>query len=155
MEGKLSMRLFSPSSISFDDNVIVRNFTLRSLSKICGQLEGNLHLITFDYRTKLDVCQAYRSDYSITKPMNWSFSLLLGRESWSKSCECKSWGLVAFIMTLMGCRETILVDESPIDFLFFSYFLMQRFLFFLFSRSWVSYFPNFFEQPCRWTPCNL
>ena len=37
-------------------------------------------------------------------------------------------------------------------FLFFSYFLIQNFLFFLFSQSRVSYF--FFEQPCRWTPCN-
>ena len=30
---------FSPSSISFNDNVIVRNFTLRSFSNICHQLE--------------------------------------------------------------------------------------------------------------------
>ena len=38
-------------------------------------------------------------------------------------------------------------------FLFFSYFLIQNFLFFLFCQSQVSYFPIFFEQLCRWTPC--
>ena len=52
MEGKLSMGLFSPGSISFNENAIVRNFTLESC---CRQLEGNLHVITFDYRTTLDL----------------------------------------------------------------------------------------------------
>ena len=65
MEGKLSIALFSPSSISFNDNAMVRNFTLRSFSKICHQLEGNLHMITLDYIE----LQAY-SDHSITDPMN-------------------------------------------------------------------------------------
>ena len=51
LKGKLSLGLFSPSLISFNDSAIVRNFTLRSFSKICHQLEGNLHMITLDYRT--------------------------------------------------------------------------------------------------------
>ena len=44
------------------------------------------------------------------------WSLFLSRESWSKCCEHRSWGLVTFITTLMGCRQTIVVDESNIDF---------------------------------------
>ena len=60
MEEKLSIGLVSPSSISSNDDLIVRNFypkkfTLQSFSKVCGQLEGNLHMITFDYRTMLDL----------------------------------------------------------------------------------------------------
>ena len=55
MQGKLSVGLFSPSSISFNDNAIVRNFTLQSFSNICRQLAGNLHMITFDYRTALEL----------------------------------------------------------------------------------------------------
>ena len=55
MEGKLSVGLSSPSSISFNDYSIVRNCTLRSFSKICHQIEGNLHMITFDYRTMLNL----------------------------------------------------------------------------------------------------
>ena len=46
----------------------------------------------------------------------------------------------------MGCRETIFIDESSIDCPFFSYFLIQSFLFFLFSQSWVSYFAGFFLE---------
>ena len=56
MEGKLSIGLLSFSFISFNDNAIVRNFTLQSFSKICRQFEGNLHMITFDYRTMLHLC---------------------------------------------------------------------------------------------------
>ena len=72
MEGKLSIGLVSPTSVSFNDKAIVRNFYLKKfysskLSKICRQLEGNLHMITFDYRTALDL---YRSDYSVTEPIN-------------------------------------------------------------------------------------
>ena len=44
------------------------------------------------------------------------WSLFLSCESWSKCCEHRSWGLVTFITTLMGCRQTIVVDESNIDF---------------------------------------
>ena len=60
MEGKLSIGLFSPSSISFNVNAIVRNFYLKKfhsskLSKVCRQLEGNLQMITFDYRTTLEL----------------------------------------------------------------------------------------------------
>ena len=45
-------------------------------------------------------------------------------------------------------------------FLFFSYFLIQSFLFFLFSQSWVSYFPIFLSiygtgQPCICNVCNF
>ena len=42
--------------------------------------------------------------------------------------------------------EAIFVDKSTFDFLFFSYFLKQSFLFFLFSQSWVSYFPVFLSN---------
>ena len=80
------------------------------------------------------------------------WSLLLSHESWSKSCERRSSELVAFITTLMGCRETIFVDESTINFPIFLHFLIQSFLFFLFSQSWVSYFP-FFWASWHWTPC--
>ena len=60
MEGKLSIGLFRPSSIAFNDNAIVRNFYPKNfhsskLFKICRQLEGNLHMITFVYRTTLDL----------------------------------------------------------------------------------------------------
>ena len=67
-------------------------------------------------------------------------------ESWSKSGERRSWGLVAFITTLIGCRETIFVDESTINFPIFLLSLIQSFLF---SQSWVSYF---FEYSWHWTP---
>ena len=46
----------------------------------------------------------------------------------------------------MGCREAILSTKVLLIFLFFSYFLMQSFLFFLFSQSWVSYFPIFLSS---------
>ena len=52
----------------------------------------------------------------------------------------------------MRCREAIYVDESTIDFLFFSYFLIQSFLFFLFSESWVSYFPIFWSDQAAGHP---
>ena len=38
------------------------------------------------------------------------------------------------------------MHKSDIDFPFFSYFLIQRFLFFLFSQSLVSYFPIFLSN---------
>ena len=58
-EGKLSTGIFSPSSISSNDNAIVRNFYTKKvysskLSKICCQLQGNLHMISVEYRTALD-----------------------------------------------------------------------------------------------------
>ena len=80
------------------------------------------------------------------------WSLLLSHESWSKSCEHRSSELVAFITTLMGCRETIFVDKSTINFPIFLHFLIESFLFFLFSQSWVSYFPIFWAS-WHWTPC--
>ena len=57
----------------------------------------------------------------------------------------RSWGLVTFITTLMGFRagRLSLSTKVILIFLFFSYFLIQSFLFFLFSQSWVSYFPIF------------
>ena len=63
MEGKLSIGLLSFSFISFNDNAIVRNFTLQSFSKICRQFEGNLHMITFDYRTMLHLCFWWTHDF--------------------------------------------------------------------------------------------
>ena len=53
-----------PRSISINDTAIVRNFypknpildaNQRSFLKICRQLDGNLCMITFDYRTVLDL----------------------------------------------------------------------------------------------------
>ena len=61
----------------------------------------------------------------------------------------------------MGCGETNYVDKSTIDFLFFSYFLIQSFLFFLVSQSRVSYFPIFLSNhatghpdTAHWTELN-
>ena len=71
MEGKLSVGLSSPSSISFNDYPIVRNCTLRSSSKICRQIEGNLHMILPLIIEPCSNCsQAYHSDHSITEPLN-------------------------------------------------------------------------------------
>ena len=71
MEGKLSVGLSSPSSISFNDYPIVRNCTLRSFSKICRQIEGNLHMILPLIIEPCSTCsQVYHSDHSVTEPLN-------------------------------------------------------------------------------------
>ena len=52
----------------------------------------------------------------------------------------------------MGCRESILVEKSTIDFPIFLLFFNTKFpIFPIFSilSFLISYF---FEQPCRWTP---
>ena len=107
-----------------------------------------MHMITFDYRSMH--ARPVKSSMSFWLQHNWAdklkfiyWSLLLSHESWSKSCKRRSSELVAFITTLMGCRETIFIHESTIDFPIFLHFLIQSFLFFLFSQSWVSYFPIF------------
>ena len=73
------------------------------------------------------------------------WSLLLSHESWSKSCERRSSGLnVAFITNpAWGAGRLSLLTKVLVIFLFFSHFLIQSFLFFLFSQSWVPYFPIF------------
>ena len=71
---------------------------------------------------------------------------------YSKSCEHRSWGLVAFITTLMGCSESIFVDKSIIDFPIFLLFFNTKFPIFSILNFLFSYF---FEQPCRWTPCRI
>ena len=73
------------------------------------------------------------------------WSLLLGHESWSRSCERRSSGLnVAFITNpAWGAGRLSLLTKVLLIFLFFSHFLIQSFLFFLFSQSWVPYFPIF------------
>ena len=73
MEEKLSMEL--SSSLSFNDNVNVRNFCPKKfhslkLFKDLPPIEGNLHMTIFDYRTTLEFLLAYYSDYSITEPIN-------------------------------------------------------------------------------------
>ena len=55
----------------------------------------------------------------------------------------------------MWCRESIFVEKSTIDFLILSYFLMQSFLFFLFSQSWVSYFPIYLSNHAAGHPAAL
>ena len=80
------------------------------------------------------------------------WSLFLSCESWSKYCECRSWGLVTFITTLMGCRQSIFVDESNIDFPIFLLFFNTKFpIFPIFSILSFLFF-YFFEHPWRWTP---
>ena len=80
------------------------------------------------------------------------WSLFLSCESWSKRCECRSWGLVALITTLMGCRQSIFVDESNIDFPIFLLFFNTKFpIFPIFSILSFLFF-YFFEHPWRWTP---
>ena len=79
-------------------------------------------------------------------------SLLLSHESWSKSCEHRIWGLVAFIITLMGCREAIFVDKSTFDFPIFLLFFNAKFPIFPIFSILSFLFSYFFEQPCRWTP---
>ena len=76
------------------------------------------------------------------------WSLLLSRESWSKSCERRSSGLIAFITTLIGCRETIFVDESTINFPIFN----TKFP--IFPNFWILsfLFSYFFEHSWHWTP---
>ena len=73
------------------------------------------------------------------------WSLLLSHESWSRSCERRSSGLnVAFITNpAWGAGRLSLLTKVLLIFLFFSHFLIQSFLFFLFSQSWVPYFPIF------------
>ena len=97
-----------------------------------------MHMITFDYRSMH--ARPLKSSISFWLQHNWAdklkfiyWSLLLSHESWSKSCKRRSSELVAFITTLMGCRETIFIHESTIDFPIFLHFLIQSFLFFLFS----------------------
>ena len=54
------------------------------------------------------------------------------------------WGLVAFIMTLVGCREAIFVDKSTIDFPIFSYFFNTKFPVFPISSILSFRFSYFF-----------
>ena len=95
MEGKLSMGLFS--SISFNDNAIVRNFypkKFQSLKLFKDLLPTWRELITFDYRTALDLLSRMsfwlQRNWGKKNKRYWSFSLLLSRENWPKSCERKS-----------------------------------------------------------------
>lgn len=50
---------YRPCLITFNDAAIVRNFYLDEnqsfFQKICRQLEENLHMIVFDYKTALDL----------------------------------------------------------------------------------------------------
>ena len=73
---------------------------------------------------------------------------------YNKSCERRSWGLVAFITTLMGCSESIFVDKrlSIIDFPIFLLFFNTKFPIFSILNFLFSYF---FEQPCCWTPWRI
>ena len=68
-----------------------KNFTLRSFSKFCRQLEGSLHMITFDYRTVLHLY----SSISFWLQRNWANELNVTDHF--HSCKRRSWGLVAFI----------------------------------------------------------
>ena len=96
-------------------------------------------------------CQAYNQFWlhilSLKNKRYWSFARLLTCESWS-------WGLVAFIITLMWCRESIFVEKSTIDFPNFLLFFNTKFpIFPIFSiLSFLFYY--LLEQPCRWTPCS-
>ena len=62
------------------------------------------------------------------------------RPTWS---ERRSW---------WGARRLSLLTKVLLIFLFFSYFLIQSFLFFLFSQSQVSYFPIFLSNHAAGTP---
>ena len=94
-------------------------------------------------------CQAYHQLHilSLKNKRYWSFARLLTCESWS-------WGLVAFIITLMWCRESIFVEKSTIDFPIFLLFFNTKFPIFPIFSILSFLFSYLFEQPCRWTPCS-
>ena len=152
MEGKLSIGLLSPSSISFNDNAMVKNF--------CPKKFQSLKLfkdLPPTWRSSLIIepcstsCEEYHQFWlHILSQQNkryWSFSRLLTCKSWS-------WGLVAFIITLMWCRESIFVEKSTIDFPNFILFFNAKFPIFPIFSILSFLFSYLFEQPCRWTPCS-
>ena len=55
----------------------------------------------------------------------------------------------------MGCRESIFVDESIIDFPIFLLFFNRMFPIFPIFSILSFLFSYFFEQPWRWTPCQM
>ena len=63
------------SSISFNDNAIVRNFCPKKfyslkLFKDLPPTRRVCHIITFDYRTHSTCSQQCHPDYSVTDPKN-------------------------------------------------------------------------------------
>ena len=83
------------------------------------------------------------------------WSLLLSYESWPKSCERRSSGLLAFITTLMGCGETIFVGESTINFHIFLLCFNTKFPIFPIFSILSFLFSYFFEHSWHWTPWQL
>ena len=83
------------------------------------------------------------------------FTPSYSRKSWSKSCEHKIWGLIAFIITLMGCREAIFVDKSTIDFPIFLLFFNTNVSFYFPIFSILSFLFSYFlsNYATAWTPC--
>ena len=125
----------------------------KAFQRFAVNLKGIFILSPLITEPRLTCGQAYHSDYSVTGPRNWSFSPLLSGESWSKSWEHRIWGLVAFVITVMGCREAIFVDKSTNDFPIFLLFFNTKFPIFPIFSILSFLFSYFLEQPCCWTPC--
>ena len=139
MEGKLSMGLFS--SISFNDNAIVRNFypkKFQSLKLFKDLLPTWRELITFDYRTALDLLSRMsfwlQRNWGKKTKRYWSFSLLLSRESWPKSCERKSLRTRGLYYSPDGVQGGYLCRRKYYDFpIFFPFFNTKFPIFPIFS----------------------
>ena len=76
MEGKLSVGLFSPSSLSFNDNPIVSNFyskkfyaLFEAFQRFATNLKGIWIWSPLITEPRLPISQAYHSDYSVTEPI--------------------------------------------------------------------------------------